>query len=269
MPGNRQLREFILSFAHTVINSDHIKIYFASDFHLGAPNAASSRERERAVVSWLDQAGKDATEIFLVGDVFDFWFEYKYVIPKGFSRLQGKLAQLTDAGIPVHFFSGNHDMWGLEYLHDELGLTLHREPIERSFEGKSFYIGHGDGLGHGDRFYKLMKVIFQSRACQWFFARLHPNLGIAIASGWSRSSRVANDKTEHFEGEEKEWLVGYSRELLARKHYDYIVFGHRHLTLDIRVSATSRYINLGEWIHTRSYAVFNGHELNLCYWAKD
>jgi UDP-2,3-diacylglucosamine hydrolase len=240
------------------------KIYFASDFHLGVPTAGSSLEREQKVVRWLTSIEDDAHEIFLVGDIFDFWFEYKHAIPKGFVRLQGKIAQLTDRGIPVHFFTGNHDMWMFDYFPKELGVTVYRGNIEREWNGKTFFIGHGDGLGPGDKWYKFMKKCFEARWTRWCFARLHPNFGIGMANFWSRKSRAATgDSDSKFLGEENEWLVIYSKEQLQEKHRDYFVFGHRHLPMDIRLSDTSRYINLGEWIHYTTYGVFDGEELLL------
>jgi UDP-2,3-diacylglucosamine hydrolase len=240
------------------------KIYFASDFHLGVPNPESSLEREQKVVRWLTSIEEDAHEIFLVGDLFDFWFEYKHAIPKGFVRLQGKIAQLTDRGIPVHFFTGNHDMWMFDYFPKELGVTVNRGNIEREWNGKTFFIGHGDGLGPGDKWYKFMKKCFEASWTRWCFARLHPNFGIGMANFWSRKSRAATgDSDSKFLGEENEWLVIYSKEQLQEKHRDYFVFGHRHLPMDIRLNATSRYINLGEWLHYTTYGVFDGEELSL------
>jgi UDP-2,3-diacylglucosamine hydrolase len=240
------------------------KIYFASDFHLGVPDAASSLEREKRVVRWLDSIAHDAQEIFLVGDIFDFWFEYKHAIPKGFIRLQGKIAELTDSGIPVHFFTGNHDMWMFDYFPKELGVEMHRAPIEREWNGKSFYIGHGDGLGPGDRGYKFIKKVFAAKWSQWCFARLHPNFGIGMANFWSRKSRAATGNGDKvFHGEENEWLAIYSKEQLKEKHRDFFVFGHRHLPMDIQLNERSRYINLGEWLNYNTYAVFDGEKLTL------
>lgn len=240
------------------------KIYFASDFHLGVPSFEESLEREKKIVRWLEMVRKDAAEIFLVGDIFDFWFEYKRVVPRGFTRLLGKISEITDSGIPVHVFTGNHDMWIFDYLPKECGVRLFREPIERSFGSKSFLIGHGDGLGPGDHGYKFLKKVFASPICQWLFARLHPNFGIWLAnrsSGYSRST--TGDKDRVFLGEENEWLIVYCREYLQRKHKDYFVFGHRHLPLDIDLGQGSRYINLGEWMHHCTYAVFENDTLEL------
>lgn len=243
------------------------KIYFASDFHLGAPNEKESLEREKRIVRWLDEIKKDATEIFLVGDIFDFWFEYKRAIPKGFVRLQGKIAELTDSGIPVHVFTGNHDMWIFDYIPKELGVTLFREPIVREWNGKKFYIGHGDGLGPGDQGYKFLKKVFASPVCQWLFERLHPNLGIWLAEKSSKKSRAATgDSDEKFLGIENEWLAIYAKEYLQKEHIDYFIFGHRHLPLELSISPNSMYYNLGEWIHYNTYLVFDGENCQLKTW---
>lgn len=242
------------------------KIYFASDFHLGAPNYEKSLERERRICRWMDGIKSDCEELFLLGDIFDFWFEYRNAIPKGFIRIQSKIAEFTDAGIPVHLFTGNHDMWIFDYLPKELGVSLHRKPVERSFFGKTLQIGHGDGLGPGDWKYKFLKRFFASKLCQWLFARLHPNFGIGLANWSSRSSRKATGSDdEKFLGEEKEWLVIYCKEQLQAKNIDYFIFGHRHLPLDIELAGKSRYMNLGDWIKYNTYAVLgeNGLELKV------
>lgn len=242
-------------------------IYFASDFHLGVPSYEASRKREDAIVSWLDSIAPTAAEIYLVGDIFDFWFEYKHAIPKGFIRLQGKIAQLTDSGIPVHFFTGNHDMWMFDYFPKELGIHMHREPIRKEWNGVSMVIGHGDGLGPGDKSYKFLKRVFASKFLQWCFARLHPNLGIAIANLWSRKSRAATGNSdETFHGEDKEYLVIHCKEELKKEHTDYFVFGHRHLPVTIQLNENSTYINLGEWLKYNTYAVFDGEKLELMEW---
>ena len=242
-------------------------IYFASDFHLGAPNFEESLKREKRIVEWLQFIEPTAKEIYLVGDIFDFWFEYKRAIPKGFVRLQGKIAELTDQGIPVHVFTGNHDMWIFDYLPKELGIILHREPISRTFNSKKFLIGHGDGLGPGDKGYKFLKKVFASKFCQWCFARLHPNFGIWLAEKSSKSSRAATSTTdEKFLGQENEWLAIYSKEMLEKEHFDYFVFGHRHLPLELKVGENSIYFNLGEWINYNTYLVFDGTTAELNTW---
>ncbi len=240
------------------------KIYFASDFHFGVPNEISSKEREKRVVKWLDSVKETAFEIYLVGDLFDFWFEYKHAIPKGFVRFQGKIAEIVDSGIPVHFFIGNHDMWMFDYFEKELGVTIHRKPIVIHRNEKKIYIGHGDGLGPGDKGYKFIKKVFASKVSQWLFARFHPNFGIGLANFMSRKSRAASGhKDQQFLGDENEWLLIYSKEIEAKGHHDYYIFGHRHLPMDLKVNEKSRYINLGEWLNYDSYAYFEGKEVCL------
>lgn len=240
------------------------KIYFASDFHLGVDALESSKDRERRLVKWLREAAKDAHEIYLVGDLFDFWFEYKHAVPKGFTRVLGTLAELSDQGISIHLFTGNHDMWIFDYLPEEVGATVLREPIVRTWSGKRFFIGHGDGLGPGDHGYKFIKGVFASSLCQWLFARIHPNLGIAIANFWSRKSRKHSaEKDRKFLGEDQEWLAQFAREKLQSEHFDYFIFGHRHLPLDMSVGENARYINLGDWLGYYTYATFDGKSLEL------
>lgn len=246
---------------------DKKNIYFASDFHLGVPTYEKSLEREKSIVAWLDHIESTAQEIFLVGDIFDFWFEYKRAIPKGFVRLQGKIASLTDKGIPVHIFTGNHDMWIFDYIPKELGVQLHRRPVKREFNGKKFYIGHGDGLGPGDRGYKFLKKVFENKFCQWCFARLHPNFGIWLANYSSKTSRSATgEDDEKFHGKENEWLYVYCNEILKQEQFDYFIFGHRHLPLEIQLNDESVYINLGDWLKYNTFAVFDGEKTILKIW---
>jgi UDP-2,3-diacylglucosamine hydrolase len=249
--------------------SDSHKIYFASDFHLGVPNYAGSREREDKLVRWLDMISKDATEVFLVGDVFDFWFEYTTVVPKGYVRFLGKLAELTDKGIKLYMFKGNHDMWMFEYFQQEFNATIITNELVIERGGKKFFIHHGDGLGPGDTKYKLLKKFFRSNICQWLFERIHPNLGVGVANRWSHSSKVVQSKNTLRKKLEQEWLVTYSREVLQTTFYDYLIFGHRHLPLDIAINDKSRYINLGDWLNYYSYAVFDGTDLKLQYFECD
>jgi UDP-2,3-diacylglucosamine hydrolase len=243
------------------------KIYFISDLHLGAPNAAASLKREKEFVKWLDMAAQDAEAIYIVGDLFDFWFEYKKAVPRGFVRCLGKIAEVADKGIPIHLFTGNHDMWIFDYLPSEIGCILYREPVIHNLHGKQFYIGHGDGLGPGDYGYKFIKRIFRSPFLQWCFARLHPNFGIWLAELSSRSSRKKTGaKDAVFLGEDHEWLAIYSRKILTERHIDAFVFGHRHLPLDIQLKPGVRYVNLGDWIQHFTYATFDGNNLTLNYW---
>ena len=241
-----------------------VKIYFVSDLHLGTPNKEETKKRELKFIRWLDMIQKDATELYLLGDVFDMWFEYKRVIPRGYSRLFGKLAEISDSGIPIHFFTGNHDMWVFDYFTEEFNITIYRQPVTRVIAGKKFFIGHGDGLGNGDLGYKFIKKVFSSKINQWLFARLHPNFALGMAEFFSRKSRAANAQyDEIFTSEEKEMLVQFSKKHLEKEHIDYFIFGHRHLKLDIRLNKSSRYINLGEWVKGSSYGVFDGNEMIL------
>ena len=240
------------------------KIYFASDFHLGAPNHLESSKRENKIINWLNIVAEDASDIFLVGDVFDFWFEYKYTIPKGYVRFLGKVAELIDQGIKIHLFTGNHDMWMFDYLEKEIGLKIYRKPIEVRLKEKDFFIGHGDGLGPGDVKYKIIKRFFSNPLCQWLFARIHPNLGFTIAHQWSKKSREKELTGDHkFLGEEKEWLIQFCKEELKTKKIDYFIFGHRHLPIDYSINEVSKYINLGDWLNHNTYAVFDGNKIEL------
>lgn len=241
------------------------KIFFLSDFHLGAPNAAGSLQREKLIVQFLSGIQKEAAAIFIVGDLFDFWYEYKKVVPKGYVRILGKLAELTDAGIPVHFFVGNHDMWMKNYFVIELGIPVYFEPTEFTFNNKNFYIGHGDGLGPGDHKYKMLKKVFRNPVCQWLFGIVPPRIGIGLAGYFSHKSKeaAAGGPEENFLGEEREWLITYCQEVLQQKEINFFIFGHRHLPIDYRLTGNSRYVNLGDWVTYFTYAVFDGTDVTL------
>jgi UDP-2,3-diacylglucosamine hydrolase len=245
---------------------ERTKLYFASDFHLGVPNQQASRERELKIVAWLDFIKADAAEVFLLGDVFDFWFEYETVIPKGFIRLQGKLAELSDLGIKLYFFKGNHDMWVFDYFKKEFGMQVISDELIIERKGKRLFLHHGDGLDSGDTTYKLLKNFFRSNFCQWLFARIHPNLGMGIANYWSGKSRLANNKKEglkHVKFEEA-WVKIFYDEL-KQKHgnFDYVIIGHRHFPISVNLADGATYFNLGEWVNYTSYAVFDGKKVTL------
>jgi UDP-2,3-diacylglucosamine hydrolase len=244
------------------------KIYFLSDFHLGVPNHTESLQREKKIVHFLSSIQDTAAEIFIVGDMFDFWFEYSHVVPKGYVRLLGKLAELTDSGIPVHFFVGNHDMWMRNYFQAELNVPVYFEPKTFEWNGKKFVIGHGDGLGPGDHGYKMMKSVFRNKFCQWLFGIIHPSVGIGLANYFSRSSRKKTGADDdHFLGEDREWLIIHSRQMLSKEHFDFFIFGHRHLPIDYNLDTNSRYINLGDWIKFFTYAEFDGNDVQLKTWT--
>lgn len=242
------------------------KVYFASDIHLGVPNLAESQERERRFIRWLDTIKEDATSLYIIGDLFDFWFEYKTVVPKGYVRTLGKLAELTDNGLPVHFFVGNHDLWMFSYFQEELNIPVYHQPIQVKLGDKNFLIGHGDGLGPGDKKYKLLKkYLFTNKFCQWLLGVLHPNIGVGLANYFSRRSRASHGDESVFLGEEKEWLITYAKRKLTQYPIDYFVFGHRHLPLDYKLTESSRYVNTGDWINYNSYAVFDGEKMEVKY----
>ena len=246
------------------------KIYFASDNHLGAPTSQLSQPREKKFVRWLETVRKDAAAVFLLGDLFDFWFEYNTVVPKGFTRTLGKLAEITDSGIPVYYFVGNHDLWMNGYFEEELNIPVYHKPQIFEIGGKKFFIGHGDGLGPGDKGFKRMKKVFTNPVSKWFFRWLHPDLGVRMAQYFSvRNRMISGEEDVRFLGEDKEWLVQYAKRKLENQHFDYFVFGHRHLPLDIALSEDSRYVNLGDWIGYFSYGVFDGKDLQIEYFEKE
>ncbi len=238
------------------------KIYFASDAHFGFPDYESSLKREKLFVKWLDEIKHDAAEIFLMGDIFDYWYEYEHVVPRGHVRLLGKLAEITDAGIPIHFFTGNHDIWVFDYLPKETGVKVYRKPHIRDINGKRFYLAHGDGLGPFDRRFKMLKCFFTNPVAQWFYSKIHPNYTISFAKSWSRRRRKA-DRYPKFYGENKEWLVIYAKQLLEKDNFDYFIFGHRHMAMEINLPENCKFYYLGDWLVLFSYAVFDGDKVRL------
>lgn len=245
------------------------KIYFAGDFHLGYPDYRESLGRERKVVAWLDEIKQDAAAVFLMGDQFDFWFEYKYLIPKGYARFLGKLSELSDSGIKLFMFRGNHDMWTKSYWEEELGATVISNFCIVSCLNKKFLMHHGDGLGKGERGYKLLRRLFRAPWTSWLFARLHPNVGFYIATKWSRGSRKAQgNKYREFLGDDREMLLNYAREQAESGLYDYLIFGHRHLAMEQELPHGTTYINTGTWLNGQPYAVFDGTKIGLNQFTK-
>lgn len=253
--------QVILTFKH-LEKGKHL--YFASDFHLGAPTAESSNLREKKIIEWFDQVRSDAAAIFLVGDIFDFWFEYRKVVPKGFIRFQSKLLELRDEGIPIYFFTGNHDAWFFDYFPKEFDIPVFKKPIVLEVGEQRLYVGHGDGLGPGDRLYKVLKKIFNGKFPQFLFKWIHPDIGVALAHRWSNNSRLAGSADDFgFQSKEKEWLWQFSREVESRQHHDFYIFGHRHIPLELKVSDDSTYVNLGEWVTNYTYAKYDGQKTQL------
>lgn len=240
------------------------KIYFISDLHLGINALHSSASREKQFVAWLNEAAQDAHSIIILGDLFDFWFDYKHVVPRGFTRVLGKLAELGDQGIKLYFFTGNHDMWMFDYFEKELNIPIIKTAQVTTINKKKFFIAHGDGLGPGDYGYKFIKSIFANKICQFLFRLIHPDFGIALANFWSRKSRKHTaQEEESYQGDEKEMLFQFAKESLQKTHYDYFIFGHRHLPIDKNLDDKARYINLGDWLSFYTYAVFDGTVLAL------
>ena len=244
------------------------KIYFASDQHFGAPTKSLSKERESYFIQWLDNIEKDAAVLFLLGDLFDFWFEYKTVVPKGFVRILGKLASIADRGIPIHYFVGNHDLWMKDYFETELNILVYHKPKEFIFNSKSFFIAHGDGLGPNDNGFKRMKKLFSNPLAKRLFQALHPDIGMRLGNYFSLKNKlITGDKNSVFLGEENEWLAIYAKRKLEEKHRDYFIFGHRHIPMQINLNNKSQYINLGDWISHYTYATYDGICLEIKKWV--
>ncbi len=244
------------------------KIYFASDFHFGIPNEKASRERELLICNWLDYIKKDAQQIYLLGDLFDAWMEYKKVVPRGFTRFFGKIAELSDSGIEIIVFTGNHDLWMRDYFQKEFGIAVFHTVQTIKINDKTFHIGHGDGVGPGDKFYKLLKAFLRNPFCQFLYRQLHPDFGYRIAEYFSQKGDKHKYEDLQFLGEDKEYQVLYAKEMLQKEHIDYFIFGHRHILLDLELKGKSQFINLGDWISYNSYAHFDGSKLELSRYLK-
>jgi UDP-2,3-diacylglucosamine hydrolase len=237
------------------------KIYFTSDFHLGLPTGSPPLEREKKVVSWLKSVTHDAKEIYLLGDIFDFWWEYKLVVPRGFTRFLGTVSEITDSGIPVHFFTGNHDMWVGDYFTDECGMIIHKAPVTTLFDGKKFHLAHGEGLGTKGKGYKILLSIFRNKPLQTMYSALHPSIGVGIGHRWSLNSRLGKGITKEYLGEENEDLIRYARSILEKENVDYFIFGHRHLAMTMKLQPDTEIVFLGAWIKNGSYAEWDGNSL--------
>ena len=240
-------------------------IYFSSDNHLGAPNYSDSLIREKLFISWLDKIKKDAQVIFLLGDLFDFWFEYYKSVPKGFTRVLGKLSELSDSGIKIYFFVGNHDYWTRDYFQKEIGMEVLKKPTEFKINNKLFFIGHGDGLGPGDFKYKFLKRIFRNPLFIFLFRINYPWFGIPLGNFFSRKNKILSGNNIKFISKENEILYHFCKKKLNVKHYDFFVFGHRHLPLKIELGNNSYYFNTGDWINHYSFLHFKDDSLELKY----
>ena len=239
-------------------------IYFLSDAHLGSWAIDHRRMQERRLVRFLDSIKEKAAAVYLLGDMFDFWYEYKYVVPKGYTRFLGKLSELTDMGVEVHFFTGNHDIWAYDYLERECGVILHKQPQTIELYGKIFYLAHGDGLGDPSKSFKLIRGIFHHQVCQWLFSGLHPRWGLWFGQAWAKHSRLKHEAegVPPYMGEDKEHLVLYTKKYIQyHPNVDYFIYGHRHIELDLQLTKKARVLILGDWISQFTYVVWDGHHL--------
>ncbi len=243
--------------------ADSGKIFFASDFHLGLNTGSPPVDREKKVVAWLNNIAPQADEIYLLGDVFDFWWEYKLVVPRGFTRFLGTVSSITDAGVPVHFFTGNHDMWIRDYLSKECGMMLHTAPLTTIFNGKKFHLAHGEGLGSENTGFKILLKIFHNKPLRVLYSALHPFLGVGFGHRWSLNSRLGKGISTDFLGEEKEDLIKYAGSLCKTEKIDYFIFGHRHLAMTHKMKEGAEIVFLGDWITHSSYAEWDGNSLIL------
>ncbi|MGC1392058.1 MAG: UDP-2,3-diacylglucosamine diphosphatase [Bacteroidales bacterium] len=238
-------------------------IYFTSDFHLGLPTGSLPVEREKKVVRWLNSVAHAAKEIYFLGDIFDFWWEYKLVVPRGFTRFLGTVSEITDSGIPVHFFTGNHDMWAGDYLSGECGMIIHTSPVTTLFDGKKFHLAHGEGLGTKSSGYKILLSIFRNKPLQAMYSALHPSIGVGIGHRWSLNSRLGKGISKEFLGEPDEDLIRYARSVLESDKIDYFIFGHRHLAMTYKLHPDVEIVFLGDWIKNGSFAEWDGNTLNF------
>ena len=237
--------------------------YFLSDFHLGARYFEEPRETERRVVDFLDSIKGDAKEVYLLGDILDYWFEYRYVVPRGFTRFFGKIAELTDLGVKVYWFIGNHDIWIFDYLPNELGVEVIDGEVTKEIDGKVFFLAHGDGVGKQPRSFRMLRSLFRNRLCQKLYSAIHPRWTIPFALSWSNSSRKGDDEYPEYKGEENEFLEIFANDYLKSHKVDYFVFGHRHIMLDKKLQGGATLVVLGDWLHYCSYAVWDGNNLDL------
>ena len=237
--------------------------YFISDLHLGA-SYLDTRQSEQKVIDWLNSIKSSAKRLIFLGDILDYWYEYRHVVPRGYIRFFGKLAELSDSGIEIHWFTGNHDIWIFDYLPAELGITLHRTNEVLDIDGHSFFLSHGDEVGERKWSFRFIQWLFRNKVAQWCYSWIHPDLTMILAHKWSSSSRKKNNQKgeEHFRGEKHEPLVRFAKEYIKNNNVEYLIFGHRHILLDLMLTRNNRMVILGDWIKHFSYASFDGE--NLC-----
>lgn len=262
------MKQFANAFFFMIELKTSKSVYFASDFHLGVPDLPSSRARERRLVAWMNEVQANAGALFLLGDLFDTWMEYKHVVPKGFVRFQGALAQWADVGIPIYIFSGNHDVWMRDYFSDEFGAQVfHKEQLLK-INDTLLQVGHGDGLGPKDYGYKFLKSVMRNPVAQWIYRRFHPNFGVGLASYFSQlGPKHQEENDDVFLGPEREWLVQHCEQMILKEPIEYFLFGHRHLPIEYTLSnQKSKYINIGDWMHFDSYAEFKDGTVTLKYY---
>lgn len=241
-------------------------IYFLSDAHLGSLAIEHPRMQERRLVRFLDSIKHKAAAVYLLGDMFDFWYEYRYVVPRGYTRFLGKLSELTDLGVEVHFFTGNHDIWAYDYLEKECGVVLHKQPLTTEIYGHTFFLAHGDGMGDPDRKFKFLRAVFHNRVCQRLFSSLHPRWGMWFGQTWAKHSRLKHNETEEpaYMGEHREHLVLFTKDYISRHpDIDFFIYGHRHIELDLQLTKRSRMLILGDWITQFTYAMFDGEFMHF------
>lgn len=239
-------------------------VYFLSDAHLGSLAIDHSRMHERRLVRFLDSIKHKAAAIYLLGDMFDFWYEYKYVVPRGYTRFLGKLSELTDLGVEIHYFTGNHDIWAYNYLEQECGVILHKKPLTTEIYGKVFFLAHGDGLGDPDKKFKLLRALFHNRFCQIMFSAIHPRWSQWLGMTWAKHSRLKRKNNEEpaYMGESREHLVLFTKKYIQyHSNVDYFIYGHRHIEVDLQLTKKARLMILGDWITQFSYVVFDGNHI--------
>ncbi len=244
----------------TISLKNNDKAYFLGDFHFGSPNYKQSKKRELKILSFLNSIESDLKELFLLGDIFDFWYEYKEVVPKGFTRFLGKISQLSDKGINIHLILGNHDMWVLDYFQKELGMNVHHDIIKIRINNNLLMVGHGDGIGKGDFGYKFLKLIFKNKILRFLYRCIHPDIGIKLGIFLSNRKKIG---TKDYSISNNERIYNYCKQIESNSHHDYYIFGHSHQSIERKINNNSKYINVGDWIKNSNYLVVKNEQIKL------